>query len=670
MTDGKYIALSEKNIAALEKNGCRAENWVEVRVAAGFRPDSFFNVAFTGKVEIGRQDGELVLADGSRRKYGIYNASLENVRIGDHCVISNITAGLRNVNIEPGVIIENVGEIICSGASTFGNGHAVEALNEGGGRELKICRDTSAQVAYLSILYRDKKQLIDKLNAIVDDFSVQVKNDRATIGRNSCIRNCLKLHNVHIGVNANLDGVQKLQNGTVDSSAEAPTFIGDAVIAENFIIQKGSMVGGAAILSGCLVGEAAQVGKQVSLENTVLFANCEAFHSELCSVFAGPYTVTHHRSTLLIAGYFSFFNAGSATNQSNHMYKLGPVHQGILERGCKTGSFSYLLWPSRVGAFSAILGKHHANFDTTNLPFSYLNEEDGKSLIIPGMNYFTTGTFRDGLKWPTRDKRKNRDMLDFIHFDILSPYTGQKMQRGQRILLDLYERSEKGQSFVSFKGIHIKRLLLKTCRRYYQLILDKYFGDVLIKRMLASKATVFSDLFASTKNEVVPHDENWIDVCGLLCRQSRMEALITAVSSGELQSFAEIRAALRKIHAAYAEDEWRWFLSNYAHLHGCELAMDSQENVRNLLAQWQKSSLKLLNMVFSDAEKEFEGNVKTGFGIDGNADADFTAVRGVFADNTFKIHLDSEIESVNTKFAQVSRLIDTIKFLSAGNKKD
>ena len=53
--------------------------------------------------------------------------------------------------------------------------------------------------------------------------------------------------------------------------------------------------------------------------------------------------MTHHKSTLLIAGLFSFMNAGSGSNQSNHMYKLGPIHQGILERGAKTSSDSYIL---------------------------------------------------------------------------------------------------------------------------------------------------------------------------------------------------------------------------------------------------------------------------------------------------------------------------------------
>ena len=55
-------------------------------------------------------------------------------------------------------------------------------------------------------------------------------------------------------------------------------------------------------------------------------------------------------------------------------------------------------------------------------------------MLIPGMNFFTVGTMRDGEKWPTRDKRKNSDKLDLIIFDVLSPYIGQKMIRGGRCL--------------------------------------------------------------------------------------------------------------------------------------------------------------------------------------------------------------------------------------------
>ena len=59
-----------------------------------------------------------------------------------------------------------------------------------------------------------------------------------------------------------------------------------------------------------------------------------------------PFTPTGQRTgrtrsalttaTLLIGTMLSFYNAGSATNYSNHAYKMGPIHYGTLARGCKT----------------------------------------------------------------------------------------------------------------------------------------------------------------------------------------------------------------------------------------------------------------------------------------------------------------------------------------------
>jgi hypothetical protein len=140
------------------------------------------------------------------------------------------------------------------------------------------------------------------------------------------------------------------------------------VQAEDFIIGEGSTVDGGAIVSKSFVGQGCQIGKQFSSEGSAFFANCEGFHGEACSVFAGPYTVTHHKSTLLIAGMFSFYNAGSGTNQSNHLYKLGPLHEGKLERGCKTGSFSYMMWPCRVGPVQRRAGQTHADIRHGRLP--------------------------------------------------------------------------------------------------------------------------------------------------------------------------------------------------------------------------------------------------------------------------------------------------------------
>ncbi|MCK5850455.1 MAG: DUF4954 family protein, partial [Kiritimatiellae bacterium] len=418
MENKVYKPLTDSDIEVLVKNGCWAADWGRVTVADGFDVKRVARVIFKGDVKIGSLTGEVAGTDGLSRDCGIIGANLQNVAIGDDCLITGVHGMLANLDIENGVLIENVGTIACTEESAFGNDTVIEVFNEGGGRELKITSATSSQAAYMTVMYRDNAELVARLDELADREVERIKSCRATIGAGSSIRNTSEMINVLVGAYARINGAVSLLNGTVDSSEESPTEVGSGVTAENFIMQKGCAVNDGAMICSSLIGEASKIGKQFSSENSVFFANSEGFHSEVCSMFGGPYTVTHHRSTLLIAAYASFYNAGSGTNQSNHMYKLGPLHQGIFERGCKTGSFSYLLWPSRVGAFTAVIGKHYANFDTSDFPFSYIDESGGKSTLVPGMNFFTVGTLRDGEKWPARDRRKSKKPLDLINFDV------------------------------------------------------------------------------------------------------------------------------------------------------------------------------------------------------------------------------------------------------------
>ncbi len=655
MNSEQYLALTPEAIKILKSNGCWSRSWSKVKVTKGFDPTRIAGTIFRGQVRIGRLEGEFIPKDGIRRYAGIFDANLHNVHIGDNCHISNINGWLSNLVIEDNVLIENAGSIVCQGESTFGNGHTIEVLNEGGGRELKITEMTSAQTAYLSTMYRHDPELIKALDKIADTYARSVQSDRATIGEGSKLFHCQNIVNVNIGRGAILRGIQNLKEGTVASSPEASTFVGDGVIAKNFIIQKGAYVSDGALLASSLIGEASKIGKQFSAENSVLFSNSEGFHSEVCSIFAGPYTVTHHRSTLLIAGMFSFFNAGSGTNQSNHMYKMGPLHQGIIERGGKTGSSSYLLWPSRVGAFSAIMGKHYANFDSSDFPFSYVNEDSGQSTLVPGMNFFTVGTMRDGLKWPTRDGRKNTDKLDQINFEVLSPYTGQKMMQGQSILLDLYAQAERGQEYVSHKGILIKRLLLKTCSRYYRMALEKYLGDALIARLKAATVKKLADLLDQTEGS---HGGPWVDVSGLLCAQSRLEKLLDRIKGGDVADLESLQAELTIIQGSFSLDEWSWIIKAIPEIYGFEEL--NHENLITILDRWKVSSTKLLNMVEMDASKEFEGNVRTGFGIDGHQDEDFTEVRGKFESNSFKKQLDEMRQVVESGYDQSLSILNNL----------
>ena len=477
----KYRKLTDKEISLLKNNSCSSNNWKKIDVPGSFDCSRIQQVNFSGTIKIGRFDKDIYLQGGVKKPAGLYNCNIHNCIIEDNVLISNVYS-IANYKIESDVVIENCGEIIVHGKTSFGNGTEIEVLNEAGGRELKIFDKLTAQTAYLIVMYRHKSAMIKKIQKMINLYIKARTSAFGKIKKGCKIINSIKLVNVEVGPFATVSGAFHLEEGTICSLREDPAVIGEGVIARNFIIHSGTKVDGSAMLDKCFVGQGVRIGKQFSAENSAFFANSEGFHGEACSVFAGPYTVTHHKSTLLIATMFSFFNAGSGTNQSNHMYKLGPVHQGILERGCKTGSFSYCLLPSYIGAYTAVIGKHYSNFDTSNLPFSYITEDNGKSIITPAMNLFTVGTKRDAEKWPARDRRKTSDKLDLINFTLFTPYIFRKMHTAAKVLRKLYENASKEQEFVNYNGIKIKRLMLKTCAKYYNIGLKIAIGKSVLSR--------------------------------------------------------------------------------------------------------------------------------------------------------------------------------------------
>ncbi|MBN1895468.1 DUF4954 family protein, partial [bacterium] len=406
-------------------------------------------------------------------------------------------------------------------------------------------------------------------------------------------------------------------------------------------------------------GQGVRMGKQYSADNSAFFANCELFHGEGCSVFAGPYTVTHHKSTLLIAGFFSFYNAGSGSNQSNHMYKLGPVHQGILERGSKTGSFSYMLWPTLVGPFSNVIGKHHNSFDASDFPFSLIQEENGKTVVAPGMNLCTVGVRRDGMKWPARDIRKD-ERLDLIHFDVFSPYTAGRMKKAVEKLKDLQVKAA-GSEFVMVKGAFVNRLMMRTGIKYYEMGLRIFIGQNLIRYLegLPSDASM-QQVRRGLENRFSGSLPDWADVAGLFVPMDSLESLISDAEEGRIFGLEDFQTRLRELHGSYDRETLAWCAAFLAGHLKVEVSQLTAGHLKGLIEEWKAAALKLNNLILQDAAKEY-GNVSMiGYGRDGSEEqqkADFEAVRGNPETNGF-------IRSVREESRRIEETSDRIlKFL-------
>lgn len=488
--------MKEEFIEILERQACRCANWRNVSVADAETLRNIRGVEFLGLVSVG---------SGA----SIENAVIENCTVGAGARIRNIGRRIYNCEIGEGAVIENVAAIEFDAESPCGLGATVCVLDETGSRPVRIYPGISSQMAMLAARipqwFEDK--MAPALNEYLDSVEVEHK-----IGRRSKIIDCGRLRNVTVGDEVVVEGALNLRDGMIVNNAPAGkcvAYVGAGVNAENFIIEDGSVYDGA-LVRNCYIGQGVSVGKGFTAHDSLFFANSILENGEACAVFAGPFTVSMHKSTLLIACQTSFMNAGSATNQSNHMYKLGPVHWGVLERGVKTSSSSYLMLGARIGAFSLLMGQHKYHPDTSDFPFSYLfGDERGHTVVMPGTMMKSCGMQRDQTKWPRRDKRVEAKLPlnDKLVFDVLNPATVGAMVRGIRIINSLL-REDNGETII-YNGLILNRRHLEKGIRLYEIAIGKYLS--LNDRMLVLRSKE-NDMTDAVSMEDA---EEWIDMSGL-----------------------------------------------------------------------------------------------------------------------------------------------------------
>lgn len=654
----KTRLLTTGEIIRLQQQHCEAVDWQKIEVSGDFEPHYIHHVRFSGNIRLGSFTREFTLAGGLTRHSGLNNVCLHNCTIGNDVFIENIPNYIANYSIGDGCFIQNVNLIVTEGKSTFGNGTEVSVLNETGGREVPVFNELSAHLAYIIALYRHYPLLTDRLKTLIARYCDQQASESGRIGAHAMITNAGTIRNVFIGEHCIIEGASKLKNGSVNSKREAPVHIGHNVVAEDFIISSGASVTDGATLSRCFIGQACHIGHLFSAHDSLFFCNCQGENGEACAVFAGPYTVTMHKSSLLIAGMFSFLNAGSGSNQSNHLYKLGPIHQGIVERGSKTTSDSYILWPARIGAFSLIMGRHVNHPDTSGLPFSYLIEKNNQTYLVPGVNLRSVGTIRDALKWPKRDKRTDPRQLDLINFNLLSPYTIQKMAAGIETLQALKQISGETSAEYSYQSSIIKRSALQRGIDLYTKAIHKFLGNSLIKRLEPLTSGNAEEIRHYLTPDTSLGEGEWIDLTGLIVPKTAIDQLIEDIETERIGHIQEIAHVFEHLHKNYYSLEWTWAWNMIRKWYNISLSTVTAADIIRITDIWLEAVVTLDQMLYEDAKKEFSLSARTGFGVDGSSrekQTDFEQVRGDFDNNPFVTTVRQHITAKTTLAEQLKQ---------------
>lgn len=652
-----YRELTESEITTLMAQDCRCDDWSKILVKENFKPNYIHNTVFSGEVRLGVMEQSFTLAGGLTRHAAIRNATIHNCVIGDNCLIDNIQNYIANYIIEDDCFIQNCNIIYVDGVSTFGNNSNVMVLNETGGREVPMFDGLSAHLAYILALYRYRPLLIESLKKLICRYTDSITSSYGLIAKGVRIVNTGTIRNVKIGPMAIIDSASRLENGSINSNASDPVTVGHDSIAEDFIFCSGAHISDGASMVRTFVGQGCHLGHQFSSHDSLFFSNCQCENGEACAIFAGPYTVTMHKSSLLISGMFSFLNAGSGSNQSNHMYKLGPIHQGIVERGSKTTSDSYILWPAKIGAFSLVMGRHVHHPDTGNLPFSYLIENADETYVVPGVNLRSVGTIRDTQKWPKRDKRKDPAKLDFINFNLLSPYTVNKMIKAVTILNDLVRISGATSTEYSYQGTHIRNSSLNNGLALYSKAINKFFGNSIIKRLENQIINNDNDLRAILKSNSTRGCGEWLDLSGLIVPKSEISKILSDIESGKIESVEQIHGIFKELHNSYYDIEWDWAFEQIQLWHNVDFETITTCEMIEIIKIWKDAVVSLDKMLYEDAKKEFSLSSKIGFGMDGKErrrESDFEHVRGSFDENPF---VQSVLRHIEAKSALGDALI-------------
>ena len=590
-----YRPLTSEEIEVLKSNDCWAEDWTSVNVSENFKPNFMHRVMLYGEVNIGGFDKNVEVSQGFVKHSGINNATLRNVTIGDDCLIENVGNFINNYTIGDDCYISNISTMETTEGATYGEGNLVSVLNEVGEGNVILFSDLNSQLAAFMVKHFSDKELKEKIRLLIKSDIDTKMPERGQIGNNVKIINTKEITNCVINDFCEVNGASRLSDCTLLGSIHGNVYIGTGVIAENSIIAEGSSVINSVKIQDCFIGETCQLSNGFTASASVFFANSYMSNGEACAAFCGPFTASHHKSSLLIGGMFSFYNAGSATNFSNHAYKMGPMHWGILERGSKTASGAYLLMPATLGTYSVCFGKLMHHPDTRNLPFAYLIADGDKMFLIPGRNITTVGLYRDIKKWPKRDLRAPENRKSIANFDWLSPFSVGEVLKGKKILENLREVTGDNVSQYLYHEYIIPATSLHKGIKYYDIALRIYMGAVL-KRVLKRDPSI-----TPPSTQIGLGD--WDDLSGLLLPVSEEERIINDLKDGNIETIQELIERFENIDANYREYQWTWTYKMICDYYG--ISEITLEDANRIHEDYIKARRSWIAEIKKDAEKEF-----------------------------------------------------------------
>lgn len=549
-----YRKLTDDEIALLEDNNCRADDWESVNVSDDFNPAYLRDVAFYGEVNLGDFDRNIEISPGFLKHSGIYRATLRNVTVGDNCLIEHVNNYINNYTIGDNCYISNVATIETIEGTTYGQGNIISAGSPSGESNLMLFTRLNSQLAALMVKYSHDKELHTTLRKLIKDDVDAQQPERGTIGEGAKIVNTVEITNSILGDYCEVNGACRLSDVTIMGTADASVFIGTGVICENSVIGDGASLLNHAIVQDCLIGEECKISNGFTAAESVIFANSCLSKGEAANAFCLPFTTSYHKNSRLTGYVTGLYNIGN-----NDFEQCPALHL---------------------------------------LPYSSLIRQGNNTFLAPGAYITTAAHYRNIRQWARRGMQIKSASGSIVNTAWLSPFTVNQMAKARQTLENLREISGKDAPYYSFNGLIIRHDDLLKGIQNYDMAMHIYMGT-----MFKNIYKYDPELDETTGNA---GQGEWDNLAGLLLPFSEEQQITEDIKNGSLESIDAILRRFDEINAEYSDFQRVWscqFTLNYY-----QLTRLTPADISMIHDDFLKARQAWTNEIRQDAEREYQEN--------------------------------------------------------------
>ena len=685
--------LQPEEIEALKKNNNSAADWNEILVTDSFLPAQIRNNQFYGLVRIGSVRNAIAEYNDLRLSLGITNSAIISCDIGDDCAIHNVRY-LAHYILGPRCILFNIDEMLTGNCAKFGNGIIkdgesardliwLDLANEAGGRKVLPFDGMLPADAYLWAKYRDDSALQTKLIEITQNSFEKHRGVYGTVGAQSVIKNSRMIKDTRIGESCVISGANKLQNLTINSSAQEPTEIGEGVELVDGIIGFGCH-----IFYGCkairfVLGSKANLKYGARFFDSYLGDNSTIACCEALNNLIFPAHEQHHNNSFLIASLVMGQSniAAGATIGSNHNSRANDneVQAG---RGFWPGLCASIKHSSRFTSFVLLAkGDFPAELDIP-FPFSLVNNNvtQDQLEVIPAFwwLYNMYALARNTWKFKTRDKRVNKRQN--IEFEALAPDTIEEIFAARQLLeiwiakavfrkngsdfdetdkielikigREIFRGLEKSVNELKIWGENMEKsrrkvVIAKAYQAYHA------YGDMIIYYAVQNLLKIFRENPKINFNKLTKmldgkREMNWINMGGQLVPENAVDTLRTDIGLGRLKTWTAVHARydelwknypLEKQKHAFAALKAIWFTDKL-----------TPEDWQAILEKAEQIQQFVCDQVWLTRRKDFNNPF---LWATYRNEAELKATIGTIEENSFVLQVRSETEEFKALVREV-----------------